>query len=84
MIVKNSTYDECVIEGCKDMSYSKIAQGLAGLQPWVMARAPMWADDWREGLDPRNGVPNGWAMYAMVYLNILIHLVNNCVIDQIS
>ena len=31
-----------------------------------------------------NGVPNGWAMYAMAYLNILIHLVNNSVIDQIS
>ena len=45
VIVKNSTYDECVIEGCKDMSYSKVAQGLAGLRPWVMARAPMWADD---------------------------------------
>ena len=36
------------------MSYSKVAQGLAGLRPWVMARAPMWADDWREGLDPRD------------------------------
>ena len=23
VIVKNSTYDECVIEGCKDMSYSE-------------------------------------------------------------
>ncbi|KAJ1278964.1 hypothetical protein BS78_04G118500 [Paspalum vaginatum] len=34
-------------------TFGYVAQGLAGLRPWVMPRAPMWAADWREGLDPR-------------------------------
>ncbi|KAF8740584.1 hypothetical protein HU200_013800 [Digitaria exilis] len=45
-----SMCDVLVTSGYSTFGY--VAQGLAGLRPWVMARAPMWADDWREGLDP--------------------------------
>ncbi|PAN04998.1 hypothetical protein PAHAL_1G108100 [Panicum hallii] len=46
-----SMCDVLVTSGYSTFGY--VAQGLAGLRPWVMARAPMWADDWREGLDPQ-------------------------------
>ncbi|RLN07842.1 hypothetical protein C2845_PM11G17830 [Panicum miliaceum] len=46
-----SMCDVLVTSGYSTFGY--VAQGLAGLRPWVMPRAPMWADDWREGLDPQ-------------------------------
>ncbi|CAL5022640.1 unnamed protein product [Urochloa decumbens] len=45
-----SMCDALVTSGYSTFGY--VAGGLAGLRPWVMPRAPMWADDWREGLDP--------------------------------
>ncbi|TKW38542.1 hypothetical protein SEVIR_1G122100v4 [Setaria viridis] len=50
-----SMCDELVTSGYSTFGY--VAQGLAGLRPWVMTRAPMWADDWTEGLDPREPCP---------------------------
>jgi xyloglucan fucosyltransferase len=47
-----SMCDVLVTSGYSTFGY--VAQGLAGLRPWVMARAPMWAADWREGLEPRD------------------------------
>jgi xyloglucan fucosyltransferase len=44
-----STCDVLVTSGFSTFGY--VAQGLAGLRPWVMARPPMWAKDWREGID---------------------------------
>ncbi|TVU32584.1 hypothetical protein EJB05_24320, partial [Eragrostis curvula] len=46
-----STCDVLVTSGLSTFGY--VAQGLAGLRPWVMPRAPSWANDWREGLDPQ-------------------------------
>ncbi|CAO2045419.1 unnamed protein product [Urochloa humidicola] len=51
-----STCDALVTSGYSTFGY--VAAGIAGLRPWVMPRAPMWADDWREGLDP--GDPPCW------------------------
>lgn len=47
-----SMCDVLVTSGYSTFGY--VAQGLAGLRPWVMPRAPMWAADWREELDPRD------------------------------
>ncbi|GJM90862.1 hypothetical protein PR202_ga07183 [Eleusine coracana subsp. coracana] len=45
------TCDALVTSGFSTFGY--VAQGLAGLRPWVMHRPPMWAHDWREdGLQP--------------------------------
>ncbi|GJN19567.1 hypothetical protein PR202_gb06856 [Eleusine coracana subsp. coracana] len=45
------TCDALVTSGFSTFGY--VAQGLAGLRPWVMHRSPMWAHDWREdGLGP--------------------------------
>jgi xyloglucan fucosyltransferase len=49
-----SMCDVLVTSGFSTFGY--VAQGLAGLRPWVMARPPWWAKDWREGLDPQ-GLP---------------------------
>ncbi|XP_062218837.1 galactoside 2-alpha-L-fucosyltransferase-like isoform X2 [Phragmites australis] len=46
-----SMCDVLVTSGYSTFGY--VAQVLAGLRPWVMARPPMWADDWTEGLDPQ-------------------------------
>ncbi|CAN6272259.1 unnamed protein product [Urochloa humidicola] len=47
-----SMCDALVTSGYSTFGY--VAAGIAGLRPWVMPRAPMWADDWREGLDQRD------------------------------
>ncbi|WVZ76905.1 hypothetical protein U9M48_024824 [Paspalum notatum var. saurae] len=45
-----SMCDVLVTSGFSTFGY--IAQGLAGRRPWVMPRAPIWAADWREGMEP--------------------------------
>jgi len=47
-----SMCDVLVTSGYSTLGY--VAQGLAWRRPCVMPRAPMWSDDWREGLDPRD------------------------------
>jgi xyloglucan fucosyltransferase len=49
-----SMCDELATSGFSTFGY--VAQGLAGLRPWVMPMAPMWAhiDDWRKELDPQD------------------------------
>lgn len=47
-----SMCDVLVTSGYSTFGY--VAQGLAWRRPCVMPRAPMWSDDWREGLDPRD------------------------------
>ncbi|EES06663.1 galactoside 2-alpha-L-fucosyltransferase [Sorghum bicolor] len=44
-----SMCDVLVTSGFSTFGY--VAQGLAGLRPWVMPRAPMWAANWMEELD---------------------------------
>jgi xyloglucan fucosyltransferase len=44
-----STCDVLLTSGFSTFGY--VVQGLAGRRPWVMARSPVWAKDWREELD---------------------------------